>query len=136
MNRKDRRAAAAGEAPMSRHDRSRKDRLASFRAASGGDFVTALLPANEHRGPAAIAVANWLLTEAVRRPSCFCCHTAFGQKRRPFAFLTAASDLSPDVIAVSALCSVCSIELTPDTIEEAAIATLRRDLKVRGGFVD
>jgi hypothetical protein len=115
---------------------SRKDRLAAFCAASGNHFTTALLPANEHSGPAAIAVSNWLLSESVRRPSCFVCRCSFDARRRPFAFLTCTSDLTPEAVAVAALCTICSVELSADSIEEAALATLRKDLKARGSFLD
>jgi hypothetical protein len=109
---------------------ARQNRIERFRKATGGSawLITSLRAAGEHRPCDAIAIANWRQREAATRPTCLACRQAFTAARRPQAFLTATSSRSPQAgVAVAAICE-CWAVLTPEEIEEACAAVLRRNL--------
>jgi hypothetical protein len=108
----------------------RVDRVAKFRREAGaGWFDTSLRAVGNHRPQDSGAIRNWLLAETTLHPTCFGCRNPFSTERRPGAFLTAVSSRSPQAgIAVAAICAECWDSMTPDAIEAAAAAVLRRNL--------
>jgi hypothetical protein len=111
---------------------TRRERIEQFRRAAGGEYVTSLMPAGEHRAVDSKAIANWCITQARARPVCFGCGNRFGGHIRPAAFLTAAPTTDRHAVAVAAMCVLCWFGKSPEQIEVAAIDMLRRQLCPRG----
>jgi hypothetical protein len=133
-----------GRNDMGRHERraqkseGRAGRVKSFRQGAGkGGFLTSLFGADEVRSEHAAAIRNWYFEEQVRRPTCFACRAQFGSARRPGGFLCAtAVRAGPKAgVAVAGVCLECWATKTPDEIEAAALALLRRQLGA-GRFAD
>jgi hypothetical protein len=116
----------------------RRDRIAAFRDQAGtGGYETSLRGTADARPQDRIAIQNWRLAEASgARPTCFSCRAQFSPGRRPGAFLTQTASRAPKAgIAVAGICLECWNNKTPEEIEAAALAALRRNLGT-GGFAD
>lgn len=118
--------------------KGRQDSVAAFRRQAGGaGFETSLRAVGEHQPRDGRAISNWFLQEPIRQPVCFCCRALFTPARRPGGFLTAVPIKAPKAgIAVAGICAQCWSEKTPQEIENAALALMRRNLGTRGGFAD
>jgi hypothetical protein len=129
---------------MNRHDRrggiakGRADRISAFRRKAGGaGFNTSLRAVGEHHPRDRAAIANWFMCEPSSHPTCFGCRALFTPTtRRPGGFLCAVSIRVPQAgIAVAGICAECWDSKSPEQIEAAALAVLRRQLGARG-FAD
>lgn len=117
---------------------SRPDRVAAFRRATGkGEYITSLRSAGANHPRDAGAIRDWYLRAPALHPICFGCRGVFPNVRAA-AFLTARSSRSPNSgTAVTAICTGCWAAMTPDAIESAAAAVLRRNLTgPTGRFLD
>jgi hypothetical protein len=113
---------------------SRCKRVAQFCQKSGGLYIISLLGAGKHRPCDGVAIANWHLSETLKRPNCFGCGGYFSRETRPAAFLTATGVSRQAGVAVCALCPTCW-NLPPEQIEAAALSVLRRHLNKSGRWL-
>jgi hypothetical protein len=111
---------------------SRHERIERFRRTADGHYVTSLRAAGEHRAADSSAIANWCMSQATARATCFGCRDRFGGHVKPAAFLTAAPEGNRHAVAVAAMCQWCWTRKTPEQIETDAVDMLRRQLCPRG----
>jgi hypothetical protein len=126
---------------MNRHER----RASAYRERSGlqrfrrnaSTLVTYLVESDASLAGHAVlsrAVQHWRDNVRQRQPCCISCRTNFADDAEPGAFLLAHGAFAPTTASVSALCTRCWTELSPEQIE-ASCARLLRQFAPGGRFL-